>query len=143
TSRTPAAKTGQESAGFVLRKLRSVLPDCDSVGREFLLLAMEGQLEPLGQQLLNHRLNLSVVRHARPVRFPGQVVLLRLHPRRRIRKLTHVNPISEYDQVSQARVRGGEQIPAASSYKNGLARGIRVARLDRRHFETWNSVPSH
>ena len=125
---------------FAFRQLRSILSDRNRVNRELFLVAMEGELEAIRQQLLNHGLPLFVVGLPFPVGLRGQIELLRLHPGRRAGDLLGVNPVSESDQIGQRRI--DRRKLAAPDHKS-LAGTVRRGGLDRGHFKLRIRIRRH
>ena len=101
---------------------------------------MEGELEAIRQQLLNHRLPLFVVGLPFPVGLRGQIELLGFDPGRRAGDLLGMNPVGEGDQIGQRRIDGGK---LAASHHESLARPVRRGGLDGGDFKLRIRIRGH
>jgi hypothetical protein len=101
---------------------------------------MEGEVEPIGKQLLEHDSPLPVARLAFAVR-PGQeVVHLLIEPRRRADDLLRLKEIGELDDGADRRVHRGQ---LTTVYLNAASGRARPARLDRRGLERRIRIGRH
>lgn len=81
------------------RELRASLCQCDRINGEVAFFAMELEVEPGREELLQHLLNLAEIGHARLIGLPVDIELLGLDPCRAVYDLLFVDGIGEGDQV--------------------------------------------
>src|SRR5579864_6982896 len=101
---------------------------------------MEGELETLLQQLLDHHLQLCGIGYTSRVGLCRHIELLRFEPGRSLRDLPRMQVIRELDQIAHRRT--GRGLQAASDYEKGKT-PLRSGGLDRGHFKPWFRVRSH
>src|ERR1017187_7385636 len=125
----PPKTQPRKTLGIALadRHLRSVLADLDGVNRELPLLAMELQLEAVGEQFTDHNLNLILIRHTVLRGLPVDIVVLAVEPGRRAHNLLRVHAIYECHKKVGRRIDGDN---LAAAHREAPALCTRITRLD-------------
>src|SRR5262249_5575452 len=96
--RTTKAREGVPTV--VLVELCSGLGNRYRIYGELFLILMEGKLKAIGQQLLNHHLQLIDIRYPFCVGFAGDIVLFRFEPGWSASDLPRMYVVGKFDQIT-------------------------------------------
>lgn len=119
---------------LALGHFRAALGYTEDIDREFFLVAVETELEAIGEQFLDHDLPLFIAGGTFSVGFRVYVEFIGRRPSRGTNDLLGVNAICERDEIIQSRI---DSLELTTSNAEHFAWRIWFARFDSRDLEAW------